>query len=261
MNRQQIKYFSSGAVVWLALPALLLTGCLSDVNTAFHPEETPAVVRTDAVSDLVVADTPFGAIYASALNSNTDGKCLIVDFTYNASDPANADYDQTGYYTVTLKKQTPVDQADAQASDAATDKLLSHEQPVRYAISPETPHLYACLSDQLFLPSVYTTTAGQKVNWQFTYAPRPESEQVDGQRVYTLYLRAAATEAPAEGARDTTLTAIHAFNLLPFIEEVKKQAQWDERTHLYISVHYIDAIDAADSTDFQWAATEPLLVR
>ncbi len=261
MNRQQIKYFWNSAAVWLAVPALLLTGCLSDVNTAFDPEETPAVVRTDQVSGLVVADTPLGTIYAPGLNSNTPGKCLIVDFTYNAADPANGNYDQTGYYTVTLKKQTPVDQADARLSDASTGKLLTYEQPVRYAVSPETPYLYACLSDQLFLPSVYTTTVGQKVNWQFTYPSRLQSEQIDGQQVYTLYLRASAAEGPAAEARDTTVAAIHAFNLGPFIEEVKKQAQWDERTHLYVSVHYIDQINAADSADFRWAATEPLQVR
>lgn len=261
MNRQQIKYFWNNATAWLAVPAFLLTGCLSDVNTAFDPEETPAVVRNDQVSGLVVADTPLGTIYALGLNSNTAGKCLIVDFTYNAADPANGNYDQTGYYTVTLKKQTPVDQADAQPSDASTEKLLRHEQSVRYAISPETPYLYACLSDQLFLPSVYTTTVGQKVDWQFTYPTRLQSEQIDGQQVYTLYLRASATEGPAAEARDTTMAVIHAFNLVPFIEEVKKQDRWDERTHLYVSVHYVDAINAADSTDFQWAATDPLQVR
>lgn len=261
MNRQQIKKPWCAPAVWLAFPALLLAGCLSDVNSAFHPEVTPAVVHTDQIADLVVAETRFGNIYAAGLNSNADGTCLVVDFTYNASDPANADYNQTGYYNVTLKKQTPVDQADAQPSGAGTETLLSYEQPVLYAIFPETPHLYACLSDYLFLPSVYTTTVGRQVNWQCTYPTPLQSETIDDKRVYTLYLRAAATQAPPEAARDTTLAALHAFNLAPFIEEAKKQAGWDERTHLYVAIHYIDAINAADSTDFHWAATEPLQVR
>lgn len=261
MNRQQIKKPWRAPAAWLVFPALLLAGCLSDVNSAFDPEETPAVIHTDHTAGRVVAETRFGNIYASGLNSNADGTCLIVDFTYNASDPANADYNQTGYYNVTLKKQTPVDQADLQPAAADTETLLSHEQPVLYAISPETPQLYGCLSDYLFLPSVYTTAVGQQVSWQCTYPTPLQSAQVDDKRVYTLYLRAAATTAPAEAARDTTLAALHAFNLAPFIEEAKKQQGWDERTHLYVAIHYIDAINAADSTDFQWAATEPLQVR
>lgn len=261
MNRQQIKYFRRGAAAWLSLPALLLTGCLSDVNSAFHPDESPAVVRTEQVGGLVVADTRFGTIYAPGLNSNADGTCLIVDFTYNASDPANTNYGQTGYYTVTLKKQTPVDQADVRASDQKTDQLLPYEQPIRSAISPQAPQLFAYLADRLFLPSVYTTAVGQQVNWQLTYPPTPVAEQIDGQAVYTLYLRASATDAPAEGARDTTLTAIHAFNMLPFIEELRNRKQWDGRGNVYISVHYIEAINAADSTDFTWAATEAMQIR
>lgn len=261
MNRQQIQYFRRGAAAWLSLPALLLTGCLSDVNSAFHPDESPAVIRTEQVGGLVVADTRFGTIYAPGLNSNADGTCLIVDFTYNASDPANTNYGQTGYYTVTLKKQTPVDQADAGPSDLKTDQLLPYEQPIRAAISPQAPHLFAYLADRLFLPSVYITATGQQVNWQFTYPSAPVAEQIDGQSVYPLYLRANATAAPAEGARDTTLTAVHAFNMLPFIEELRGRNQWNGRDNLYISVHYIEAINAADSTDFTWVATEPVQIR
>lgn len=246
--------------VVLGLSALL-TSCLKDVNSVFNPGETPAVTQTLA-DGRMVANTRYGLVYADGLSSNNSGKCLLIDFTYDASDPEMMNVDGNGYYTVRLQNQVSVDQQTIKSELTDPTILLPNEQPVTYGLSPlEANQRYLdCLNGYLFLPSEYISTEAQQVEWELSYDPKAAPSTVDDKRVYPVYLRAAATSGRSEGAQDTTLVTLNAFQLDPLLQTIESQGGSTARG-IYIAIHYINRINAQDSTQFAWETTEPLQIK
>lgn len=239
----------------------VFTSCLKDVNSVFNPGETPAVVRRDAPSGLIVADTRYGAIYSDKLNSNTEGKCLLVDFTYDAANAENMNVEENGYYIVNLQNQVTVNQSDIKEEKSPVTSLIPNEQPVLAPVSPGGEALFACINNNLFLPSAYLTTLGQTVEWELSYEPKPAPVIVDNIKVYPLYLRAWATAGRTEEAKDTALVTVNAFQIESFVQALRGQGDWDEREGLYIVLNYINYIDSQDSTRYEWGVTEPLQIK
>lgn len=235
----------------------LLTSCLKEVNNVFNPGATPAVTQTLA-DGTMVANTRYGLVYAGGLSSNNSGKCLLVDFTYDASDPEMMNVKGNGYYTVRLQNQQPVDQQDIKPELTDPGSLLPNEQPVMYGISPveENQTYFDFINGYLFLPSEYISTESQRVEWEMSYDPTAAPSQVDGKPVYNLYLRATAASGRTEGAEEVGLVTLNAFNLAPLMETSGHAA--GTREELYIAIHYINRINALDSAQFAWAVTEPL---
>lgn len=249
------KYILYGALV------CLFTSCLKDVNSVFNPGETPAVVRRDALSGLIVADTRYGAIYSEKLNSNTEGKCLLVDFTYDATNAENMNVEQNGYYTVNLQNQISVSQTNIKEGNSPFTSLLPNEQPILAPVTPGADALFACINNNLFLPSAYLTTLKQTVKWELSYEPNPSPVIVNDLKAYPLYLRAWATGGRAEEALDTVLVAENAFQIESFVQALRQQGGWEEREGLYVVLNYINYIDSKDSTRYEWGATEPLQIK
>lgn len=243
------------------LATAFFTSCLSDVNTAFNPGVTPAVVQTEALSGLIVADTRYGTIYSDKLNSNTPGKCLLVEFTYNAADAENMNVQENGYYTVTLQNQTSVNQSELKTGLSEPTSLLPYEQPVLAPLVSGAEDWFVCLDDYLFLPSAYLTTLGQEVKWELAYDPAQSVVTVGDKQAYPLYLRAWATKGRGEEAVDTALVTLNAFNIQSLVETVRQQQESPSREGLYITLNYIKYINPQDSTDYEWATTEPLLIK
>lgn len=238
----------------------LFTSCLKDVNTVFNPGAVPAV--TQAVGDgMMGANTCYGLVYAKDLNSNNSGKCLLIDFSYDASDPSMMNVNENGYYTVRLLNQTPVNQQDVKSGITDTAVLLPNEQAVIYGLAPGEANLqyFDFINNYLFLPSVYLTTQSQKVNWELSYNPNAAPSKIEDKSVYNLYLRAFATSGRTENAKDTALVALNAFNLAPLVNTVKSQGGSVERG-FHIAINYISRINVLDSTQFVWETSEPLLV-
>lgn len=239
----------------------LFTSCLKDVNSVFNPGETPAVVRREALSGLIVADTRYGAIYSEKLNSNTEGKCLLVDFTYDAANAENMNVEQNGYYTVNLQNQVSVSQTNIKEKNSSPEALFPNEQPVLAPVSPGGEAWFVCIDNHLFLPSAYLTTLDQTVKWELSYEPEPSPAIVDNIKVYPLYLRAWATTGRTEEALDTALVTVNAFQIESFVQALRAQGEWDEREGLYVVLNYINYIDSKDSTRYEWGATEPLQIK
>lgn len=239
----------------------IFTSCLKDVNSVFNPGETPAVVGRDAPSGLIVADTRYGTIYSDKLNSNAEGKCLLVDFTYDAANAENMNVEQNGYYIVNLQNQVSVNQTNIKKGNSPVTSLFPNEQPVVAPVSPGEEALFACLNNNLFLPSAYLTTLDQTAKWELSYDPKPSALIVDDIKVYPLYLRAWATGGRTEEALDTVLVAVNAFQIESFVQAVREQGEWDEREGLYVVLNYINYIDSKDSSRYEWGATQPLQIK
>lgn len=258
MEYEDMRYRKLIGFILAAVAVCFMSSCLKDVNSVFNPGLTPAVTRTYGAEAYMMASTRFGLVYGTKLSTYSLGKCLLIDFDYDANAPENKNAEQSGYYVVTLQTNEAVNQQDAITPLTATDKLLTNEQPVPYAVSPDYPDFYVDLEDFLFLPSICFTTTKQTVNWQLSYDPTQKPVVEDLKSIYTLYLRAYATAGRGEGSEEKLVMAVNAFNLTPFIKDI--QAQGGREADMYVRIHYVNQINPKDSTQFTWGLTEPLLI-
>lgn len=254
-----MKYVFKGVSVALATMGLF-TSCLNEVNTAFAPGEIPAV--TKSVNGVMVANTRYGLIYDKGLSSNASGQCLVVDFTYNRGNPETMNVEGNGYYTVQIAHQTQVNQQAVQAEAIQKEQLLPDELPLPYALSPlpDTQTYFDIIDNYLFLPSLYVSKGNTSAAWHLSFNPEEKPVEVDGRQVYPLYLRAVAQEAQQPDAEEEVYFALNAFQLDPWFDSLRNRGVSIERG-LFVAIHYINAINAADSTQFSWAVTEPLQVK
>lgn len=244
----------------------LSTSCLKEFDSVYSPGLTAAVCRELEVdstlfegdSVVMMATTRFGWVYEEGLSAYSNGKCLLLDFTYDPNLPENEGAEGKGYYTVTIRNEVSVPQSSARTPLTATDRLLTNEQPVAYAVSPVDTALFMRLDDFLFIPSVCLTTSGQTLNWELTYDPDQQATVEERRTIYALYLRATATTGRAEDATETLVSEINAFDLSGFIDDI--QARGGREADTYIQIHYINQINPMDSAQFAWGVTDPLSI-
>lgn len=253
-----MRYRKTIGFVWAVVIVSLFTSCLKDINNVYNPGTTVAVTRQYGDSALMMATTRFGMIYATRFSSFSEGKCLLVSFDYDPSLPENTDAEQRGYYTVTSRGETSVSQQDAVSPLTDTGKLLANEQPVIYAVNPNDSVLYIKLEDYLFLPSVCWTTADRALEWQLTYDPAQLPVVDDRRTIYSLYLRVTATTGKPEDKTEEPVATINAFNLANFMDDMQERGGRD--ADMYIRIHYVNQINANDSTQFTWGVTDPLFI-
>lgn len=254
-----MKYVFKSVSVALATMGLL-TSCLKEVNTAFAPGETPAV--TEQVDGVMVVNTRYGRLYDKKLSSNEAGQCLIVDFTYNRENPDAMNVEGNGYYTVNVAHQERVNQQRIQSGSMDKDRLLAGELPLAYALSPlsETATYFDLIDNYLFLPSFYVAKGNPSVQWQLSFNPKETPSEIDGHRVYPVYLRAVTQGKQETDATEEVRFALNAFNMEPWFAALQAQGEPVERG-LFLAIHYINGINAADSTQFSWTVTDPLQVK
>ena len=235
---------------------VLLGSCTKESDPTYDAGMVPAVV-TNYLNDsttIMVASTAYGKLYATSFSSYSAGKCILVDFTYQPKQYGNGSVGTNGYFTVSVAGTASVDQYTALPSPVDTTTLLSNELPVVAPVYSAYSHYFTCLEGYLFFPSVYLTTLAQTSTWMLYYDTGGKDESVG--HVYDFYLRSNASAAPDSAASDTLLLDVNAFNINDFI--TKAGITSDE---FYARIHYIYRINAADSSDFMWQQTDPVLIK
>lgn len=232
-----------------------LTSCLGEINSEISPGTIPAVVQVADTSSSVLANTRYGLIYSKDLAKYSGGKCVLVNFAYDANRaPSN------GYYDVTLRASESVNQQNANAVLTDTTRILPNEREVISAIYSDA--LYDYLNGYLFLPSVYQSLNKQVTQWELSYDPQQKTREEEGQRVYALYLRASAvagkTGDPAPADSIPEAMGVNAFYIQPFFTEITAKESAVGSQRFYLQIHYVDYINAVDSADFSWATTSLL---
>lgn len=258
MENKDMRYQKIMRFILAGIIVCLLSSCLKDVNSVFNPGLTPAVTRQFGDSAVMMATTRFGVVYSTKLSSFSRGKCLLVNFDYDATAPENKDAEQKGYYTVTMLANDAVNQQDAISPLTPTNKVVTNEQPVTYAVEPAFADFYVDLENFLFLPSVCLSTDQQTVVWQLSYDPVQKPVVEDKKSIYSLYLRASATTGRVEGAEVKSAMVVNAFNISNFIKDMKDQG--GREADMYVRIHYVNQINPKDSTQFTWGVTDPLRV-
>lgn len=238
----------------LIVPVILLslTSCLGEINSEISPGTIPAVVEIVDTSSVAMANTRYGLIYSKDLAKYSGGKCILVNFSHDASKaPLN------GYYDVTLSASESVNQQNAKTVLTDTTLILPNEREVLSAIYSDA--LYDYLDGYLFLPSLFQSLNKQVTQWELSYDQQQKTYETDGKRIYALYLRASAvpgkTGDPAPADSIPKATVVNAFNIAPFFNDISAKELAMGSQSFYLQIHYVDFINANDSADFSWGAT------
>lgn len=231
------------------------TSCLGEINSEISPGTIPAVVQVADTSSSVMANTRYGLIYSKDLSKYSGGKCILANFSYDASlKPSN------GYYDVTLRASESVNQQNANAVLTDTTRILPNEREVITAIYSDA--LYDYLNGYLFLPSIFQSLNKQVTQWELSYDQQQKTHEEDGQRVYALYLRASAvpgkTGDPAPADSIPQAAVVNAFNIAPLFDDITAKESATGSLGFYLQIRYVDFINADDSADFSWGATDLL---
>ena len=253
-----MMYRNLAGLIGIGFVLAPFASCLDEIQNVYNPGDTVAVVRQHGDSAFMMADTPYGWIYAEDFSSYSEGKCLRVNFEYDPNLPENSGASRQSYYTVKLKGKADVPQRSAETPRTDTGRLLPNEQPVLAAVSPLDSSFYVRIGSYLFLPSICQTGGKQSLEWQLTYDATQLPVVEDRKAIYSLYLRARATAGRSEGEKVVNVLSLNAFDLSRFISSMREQGGRD--ANMYIRIHYVDRINPLDSTQFTWGMTNPLLI-
>lgn len=229
----------------------LLSSCLHEISSTYTPGPVAAVVQVHGDSAFVMANTRLGWVYDSRLSSHLPGECLLLNFTYDPTE--NEQSEALGYYYVSVTGKQAVERLALSSSVPATDRLLTGEQPVAYAVSPLDSTFCIQLEDYLFLPSICWTNQPNNLQWQLSFSPGQQPEVSEGKRIYPLFLRVTAA-GEVSGSEPDYAASLHAFDIAAL-----RQA-WGGTGECYVKLYYVNGINPADSTAFTWGVTEPIAI-
>ncbi|MDR1919690.1 MAG: hypothetical protein LBQ65_08610 [Tannerellaceae bacterium] len=240
----------------LSVCTLLLTSCLEGGSNEQSRSGVPGIVRLDMKLMKMVIDAPDFypfAFYASNMPTDAnDGDCILFGYSVNYSDAINANYQTTGLIEGNLTAFSLLDQYPVQPAFIDTTQLLEKEQPIAYSVAANGGWLY--LSGKLFLASEFKQKTEQKTNWLLYYHPDLPTQEIEGKKVYSLFLRATLQ---AEGKTpEISGSVINAFDAKRFFDAISNMEKSQGNKEAYFQINHISEIKE-DST-FSWKQPEVL---
>jgi hypothetical protein len=241
----------------LSVCTLLFTSCLEGGSNEQSRNGVPGVVRFDAKIMKTVIDAPDFYPFAfydpnMASLGLMEEDCVIFGYSVNYNDAANASFQTTGIIEGTITSISVLTQYSVQPSLIDTTKLMDQEQPIAYAVAASGGWLY--LSNKLFLASEFKQKTDQKTNWLLYYDPELPTKEIDGKKVYSLFLR--ATLQTEGKAPEINGSVINAFEARRFFESISNFEKNQGKKEAYFQINYIKEIKE-DST-FTWGQPEVL---
>lgn len=239
-----------GGVAAAAL--LLLTSCLGDNNSTASLNMVPGVVRFDMTSLKILVDSKAGTISAKEFEKYSENDCLIVNFSYDSQNQVS-----DKYTTVTLNGEpAKVDKGQTFRSMTDTTVLKTDEVPLITSVEKSFGQIFAYLNGFLFLPSGIKAPTDQKTTWELSYDPKVPAVEINGKRVYSLFLRATIRTAGEDDVKE--ILSANAFEAKHFFETVNAIEQGKSSDRYSIQIYYINKINEKDRKEFTWAACEPI---
>ena len=246
------KLFFAGL---LSACTVLLVSCLESGSNVQSRTGVPGIVTVKADRTMImVPDFYHSEFYDPSIGSLglEDGDCILFGYTVDLSESANT-YWQTSGVVQGSVSSTPyvVTQYPCLASmEIDTSVLREKEQPVAYAISGSGGTYY--FLDKLFLSSDLTMNTEQKTFWDLYYDPDLPTTEINGETVYTLFLRAEITDPGKKPVVNGYTTSV--FDIKQFIDTISKKNKGNDK--VFFKFDYINEIKE-DGT-FTWAQSEVL---
>ena len=241
-----------------------LSSCLGDGKTVTKGTDVPTVVRTVTFEDFSTKKlmvTPYGYLSTADayLVDYEDGDCVLIDFTYDSSDPNNDGSAARGYSYVTLDQVVePVNDwpCNSITSNDTTLTDPSVEQPLTYAISSLQKAAY--VDGYIFLPSAFKGKETRQTVWRMAANRYAEPEWVKGKRTFHMWMRAQITYDGDPNTKETDMVKTNAYYIKDVIDgwNTYMQNNCETEDSYYVLIHYIRSIN--QNGEPEWAETEQL---
>jgi hypothetical protein len=234
-----------------------LVSCLEGGSNVQSRSGVPGIVKEVDQKLLITAPDFYPLdLYDANIQSLgfKNGDCVIFGYSVDFNDESNANYQTTNILQVGITNITLIDRYPCVSSMVYdTASLIENEQAISYAISSGGGNtLY--FSDVLFLSSDISVNTEQKTRWYLYYDSDLPTKDIDGNTVYSLFLRAEIIEqgkAPVINGYAT-----NAFDTKRFIETISSLEKTKGKDKAYFQIHHINEIK--DDGTFTWAQSEVL---
>lgn len=232
----------------MAMAALLFTSCLDGGNNE-NSYEAYAVVKMSSKSfrNLAYENDYSVPIYHSSLDPLEDGQCIRAWKKISGDDPANQS--ATEYFTASEFKYVKVDQRSVMPFLDDTTTIKTNEMTIDDAA------VGGYAKGSLFVVSAHPKGESDQITEVTLSFDRNQAvKEVDGQRVYELFLRAVKK---SEGKNTTGSIAVEtAFtSMSQFFDYASSQEKAENKEHVYFRFNYIKEFDK-DTTNATWGTSK-----
>lgn len=241
---KKLKFLSA-----VALATVLLTSCLDGGNNE-NSYEAYAVVKmsTKSFKNLAYENDYYPPIYHPDLDQLLDGQCIRAWKKINGDDPVNQSGNE--YYTASEMKYIKVPTGNVSYSVEDTKIIKDNEMTV---LDVGTG---GYIKGMLFLITSHPDASTDQTNRiDLSYDRSQEVEEVNGQRVYNIYVRAVKV---ADGKTNKGNVAFeNAYPMSSFFSYASAQEKNNNQEHVYFRFNYIKEFNK-DSTEATWATSKVL---
>lgn len=237
-----------GAAAAAAL--LLLTSCLGDNNSNANYNMVPGVVKFDMTTMRNMLNSKAGLLSAKGLEGYTDSDCLLVNISINSNEQ-----ESDKFLTATFTEEpTTVSKGQFISNMGDTAVVGEKELPLITSYEPSAGIILAYLDGYFFLPSGIKMPTDQKTTWELYADPQAKPVEVNGESVYSMFLRAKVRVA-GEG-KEQNILSTNAFYSKMYFDRIEAVERANQKKTFSVKVYYIKSINEKDRTEFTWAASD-----
>jgi hypothetical protein len=239
---------------------LMLASCLEGGSNEESQSGVCGIIRFDMKTMKTLIDVPGYpySFYDPQIEylGFSDDDCVLFSYNVNYSNEINVNYQTTGIVQGTISNVSLIDKwrcTPYVINDSVS--LIENEQPIAYAVSTNGPSFY--YSEKLFLTSDFQRNTEQKTAWYLYYEPELPSKEIEGETVYSLFLRAAITTQGKAPIIQGSL--INVYNVGNFFGETTRIEKEKGKSKVSFKIYYINDIKE-DRSSFTWVQSDVLSI-
>lgn len=253
---KKLKVLSMAAV---AAGVVLLTSCLGSGNNESSGSLFGIVDASQTTFQKLVYQHGDYPLYFSEIAKDLNisaGNCLLVGYKVNFDSPDNADVAKNGFYVASYAGATVLDEGSTYASLQDTSRTLSKE-----LLLTDVSFLSAVIKSPNYEKVMLATAmenmlTDQKNNYTLSWN-MGEPAVVDGNRVYTLYLRCEKRET----GKAPTLTPggdARAFDLRSFMTPARYAEKAAKKETVNLRIAYAKSFNSDSTKIATWGMSKIL---
>lgn len=231
----------------VAMATVLLTSCLKGGNNE-SAYEARAVVKMSTKSFKYLAyESDYSVpIYHPDLDNLTEGQCIYAWKRIDGDDPINQS--ATEYYTASEFKYIKVETGRVSPVLDDTTTIKDKEMTVTDVAAA------AYIKGMLFVQSSHPNASSDQTNSiSLSYDRNQEIKEVNGQRVYEIFLRAVKL---TDGKTNTGNIAFeNAYDMSSFFSNAIAREKAENKQNVYFRFNYIKEFNK-DTTAVTWATSK-----
>ncbi|MCC8197384.1 MAG: hypothetical protein LIP06_02095 [Tannerellaceae bacterium] len=253
-----MKKLSICVMVAFAACVMMLTSCLDGSNAGTQTGYMYGVIGTLNLTTPVVYvyDSPW---YSTQLRQDylqanlTDGDCIFFAYEIDYGSEENADASTKGYLTASVGGWEKLSKATMFSSLQDTTQVFTSETTL-FSVS-----LSSYFSKNIYFinPIFDEYFQGQENSYQISFDTNEGPEEINGERIYYLYLRTIVTDpGKTSSSSYKNQGPMIGVDLGTFLNYAYRQEENASKNSVFIKFKYPTAFDEDDSSITSWGVTD-----